>query len=52
MQDKAASGVPAAAEAAGPAVSGPYAPLMKAVEQGLAQIRPVKTGRTSHGRIT
>ena len=35
MQDKAASGVPAAAEAAGPAVSGPYAPLMKAVEQGL-----------------
>ena len=35
MQDKAASGVPAAAEAAGSAVSGPYAPLMKAVEQGL-----------------
>ena len=35
MQDKAASGVPAAAEAAGPAVSGPYASLMKAVEQGL-----------------
>ena len=35
MQDKAASGVPAAAETAGPAVSGPYAPLMKAVEQGL-----------------
>ena len=35
MQDKAASSVPAAAEAAGPAVSGPYAPLMKAVEQGL-----------------
>ena len=35
MQDKAARGVPAAAEAAGPAVSGPYAPLMKAVEQGL-----------------
>ena len=35
LQDKAASGVPAAAEAAGPAVSGPYAPLMKAVEQGL-----------------
>ena len=35
MQDKAASGVPAAAEAAGQAVSGPYAPLMKAVEQGL-----------------
>ena len=35
MQDKAASGVPAAAEAASPAVSGPYAPLMKAVEQGL-----------------
>ena len=35
MQDKAASGVPAAAEAADPAVSGPYAPLMKAVEQGL-----------------
>ena len=35
MQDKAASGVSAAAEAAGPAVSGPYAPLMKAVEQGL-----------------
>ena len=35
MQDKAASGIPAAAEAAGPAVSGPYAPLMKAVEQGL-----------------
>ena len=35
MQDKAASGVPAATEAAGPAVSGPYAPLMKAVEQGL-----------------
>ena len=35
MQDKAASGVLAAAEAAGPAVSGPYAPLMKAVEQGL-----------------
>ena len=35
MQNKAASGVPAAAEAAGPAVSGPYAPLMKAVEQGL-----------------
>ena len=35
MQDKAASGVPAAAEAAGPAVSGPYVPLMKAVEQGL-----------------
>ena len=35
MQDKAASGVPAAAEEAGPAVSGPYAPLMKAVEQGL-----------------
>ena len=35
MQDKAASGVPAAAEAAGPAASGPYAPLMKAVEQGL-----------------
>ena len=35
MQDKAASGAPAAAEAAGPAVSGPYAPLMKAVEQGL-----------------
>ena len=35
MQDKAASGVPATAEAAGPAVSGPYAPLMKAVEQGL-----------------
>ena len=35
MQDKAASGVPAAVEAAGPAVSGPYAPLMKAVEQGL-----------------
>ena len=35
MQDKAASDVPAAAEAAGPAVSGPYAPLMKAVEQGL-----------------
>ena len=35
MQDKAASGVPAAAEAAGPTVSGPYAPLMKAVEQGL-----------------
>ena len=35
MQDKAASGVPAAAEAVGPAVSGPYAPLMKAVEQGL-----------------
>ena len=35
MQDRAASGVPAAAEAAGPAVSGPYAPLMKAVEQGL-----------------
>ena len=35
MQDKAASGVPAAAEAAGLAVSGPYAPLMKAVEQGL-----------------
>ena len=35
MQDKAASGVPAAAEAAGPAMSGPYAPLMKAVEQGL-----------------
>ena len=35
MQDKAAGGVPAAAEAAGPAVSGPYAPLMKAVEQGL-----------------
>ena len=35
MQDKASSGVPAAAEAAGPAVSGPYAPLMKAVEQGL-----------------
>ena len=35
MQDKAASGVPVAAEAAGPAVSGPYAPLMKAVEQGL-----------------
>ena len=35
MQDKAASGVPAAAEAAGPAVSGPDAPLMKAVEQGL-----------------
>ena len=35
MQDKAASGVPAAAEAAGPAVSGPYAPMMKAVEQGL-----------------
>ena len=35
MQDKAASGVPAAAAAAGPAVSGPYAPLMKAVEQGL-----------------
>ena len=35
MQDKVASGVPAAAEAAGPAVSGPYAPLMKAVEQGL-----------------
>ena len=35
MQDKAASGVPAAAEAAGPAVSGPCAPLMKAVEQGL-----------------
>ena len=35
MQDKAASGVPAAAEAAGPAVSGPYALLMKAVEQGL-----------------
>ena len=35
MQGKAASGVPAAAEAAGPAVSGPYAPLMKAVEQGL-----------------
>ena len=35
MQDKAASGVPAAAEAAGPAVSGPYAPLMNAVEQGL-----------------
>ena len=35
MQDKAASGVPAAAEVAGPAVSGPYAPLMKAVEQGL-----------------
>ena len=35
MQDKAASGVPAAAEAAGPAVSGPYAPLIKAVEQGL-----------------
>lgn len=35
MRDKAASGVPAAAEAAGPAVSGPYAPLMKAVEQGL-----------------
>mgnify|MGYP004505446781 FL=1 len=35
LQDKVASGVPAAAEAAGPAVSGPYAPLMKAVEQGL-----------------
>ena len=35
MQDKAASSVPAAAEAAGPAVSGPYAALMKAVEQGL-----------------
>ena len=35
MQDKAASSVPAAAETAGPAVSGPYAPLMKAVEQGL-----------------
>ena len=35
MQDNAASGVPAAAEAAGPAVSGPYASLMKAVEQGL-----------------
>ena len=35
MQDKAASSVPAAAEAAGPAASGPYAPLMKAVEQGL-----------------
>ena len=35
MQDKAASSVPAAAEAAGPAVSGPYVPLMKAVEQGL-----------------
>ena len=35
MQEKAASSVPAAAEAAGPAVSGPYAPLMKAVEQGL-----------------
>ena len=35
MQDKAASGVPAAAEAADLAVSGPYAPLMKAVEQGL-----------------
>ena len=35
MQDKAASSVPAAAEAAGPAVSGPYASLMKAVEQGL-----------------
>ncbi len=35
MQDKAASGVPAAVETAGPAVSGPYAPLMKAVEQGL-----------------
>ena len=35
MQDKAASGVPAAAEAVGPAVSGPYASLMKAVEQGL-----------------
>ena len=35
MQDKAASGVPAAAEAVDPAVSGPYAPLMKAVEQGL-----------------
>ena len=35
MQDKAASSVPAAAEAAGPAVSGLYAPLMKAVEQGL-----------------
>ena len=35
MQDKAASSVPVAAEAAGPAVSGPYAPLMKAVEQGL-----------------
>ena len=35
MQDKAASGVPAASEAAGPAVSGPYASLMKAVEQGL-----------------
>ena len=35
MQDKAASGVPAAAEAAGPAVSGPYDSLMKAVEQGL-----------------
>ena len=35
MQDKATSGVPAAAEAAGPAVSGPYASLMKAVEQGL-----------------
>lgn len=35
MQEKTVSGVPAAAEAAGPAVSGPYAPLMKAVEQGL-----------------
>ena len=35
MQDKAASGVPAAAEAAGPAVSGPDASRMKAVEQGL-----------------
>ena len=35
MQDKAASGVPATAEEAGPAVSGPYASLMKAVEQGL-----------------
>ena len=35
MQDKAASSVPAAAETAGPAVSGPYAPLRKAVEQGL-----------------
>ena len=36
MQDKAASGVPAAAECSrARAVSGPYAPLMKAVEQGL-----------------
>ena len=35
LQDKAASGVSAASEAEGPAVSGPYAPLMKAVEQGL-----------------